>query len=93
MLNLLLQFSWSPLKFLRELLQRKFIKGPKLNELKSFGKVATIILRYQTCFFHDIFIKQINNNKNDVPIGTEDKMYGAVVSSSSFWFCLMMAHV
>jgi hypothetical protein len=35
---------------------------------------------------------RINNNNNDVPIGTKDKVYSAVVSPSNK--CrLMMAHV
>jgi hypothetical protein len=33
-----------------------------------------------------------NNNNNDVPKGTEDKVYGAVVSPNNKC-CLMMAHV
>jgi hypothetical protein len=37
-------------------------------------------------------IKQINNNNNDVPIGTKDKVYSAVVSQSNKC-CLMMAYV
>jgi hypothetical protein len=37
-------------------------------------------------------IKQIDNNNNDVPIGTKDKIYSAVVSPSNKC-CLMMARV
>jgi hypothetical protein len=36
-------------------------------------------------------IKQIKDNNNDVPIGTKDKVYSAVVSPSNC--CLMMANV
>jgi hypothetical protein len=35
---------------------------------------------------------QINNNNNDVPKDTKDKVYSAVVSTSKNC-CLMMAHV
>jgi hypothetical protein len=37
-------------------------------------------------------IKQINNNNNDAPISTKDKVYSAV-ASPSYKCCLMMAHV
>jgi hypothetical protein len=37
-------------------------------------------------------IKQINSINNDVPIGTKDKVYSAVVSQNNKC-CLMMDHV
>jgi hypothetical protein len=37
-------------------------------------------------------IKQINNNNTQLPIGTKNKVYSAVVSPSNKC-CLMMAHV
>jgi hypothetical protein len=37
-------------------------------------------------------IKQISNNKNNVPIGTKHKVYSAMVFPSNNC-CLMMTHV